>query len=459
MASIVRKGDKPLGKGSYGTVYSCLSRKGQRESEQAFKKNRVNKVTDFHVSLKELDVLVVTKKHPFIVSLCNVVLGEPPRDFCSSPTSSSGTKADLLHFTFEKATCSGDDLLDRRHPFYNSISATRIATHILLGLEFLHAKGIIHRDLKPGNILYFADTQEVKISDLGMCRRDTRQRAPTPDVCTLNYRAPEICIGDPYNEKSDIWSFGAMLYEFLTGELFISVGRRDGPEMIYAKILKKTNVKFKHDIPSEILPLLEGALKVDPKKRLSARELLALIPERYHETIQRCRENFPPVPNEEIPYQIATRKERREGAEILQEAASRNIKSRVLFHGWRLFDLYLFHLTPEAELDKKKVSLLLYVCFYLFEKYFATMVTVTGWDNFVPQELRGEENRITAYSFERQIIRDLCEMSIYQPTVFEACDNKGIVVEGRLVSDLLDYISTHDVSGLTPSEVLEHFFE
>jgi serine/threonine protein kinase len=457
MDTIEKRGNAPLGKGSYGTVYDCIYSNGTREHAGAFKKNKVNKPTDFHCSVKELDVLVQMKGHHHIVSLTKVVFGEVSHDFCLSPVSNSGMKPDLVHFTFEKASCSGDELLYVRHPFYQAASVTKIATHVLLGLEYLHAHKIIHRDIKPGNILYFESEDVIKISDFGMCRRMNKQRPPTPGVCTMNYRAPEIILGQSYNEKSDIWSWGCMIYEFLTNNFFLKIRGKESTEKLITAIRKKLNTNWERDLPEEFVPLLQGALQQDPKKRLTATELLALIPQRYQEEIQQCREDFPPIFIENKPYLMALRDERTLGAEILQTLFSSRFKSRTLFHAWRLFDSCIYHLPDEEVYERNMVEMILYVCIYLMEKYFATLTVVSSWDHMVPSRLRGEKNRKLALFIERQIIKDLYEMCIYEMTAFEAADDFDINLSTDEAIKLLTYISTHDVSGLTASEIVKSY--
>ncbi|CAA6654764.1 unnamed protein product [Spirodela intermedia] len=93
----------------------------------------------------------------------------------------------------------------------------KIARQCLEGLEFLHSLSIIHCDLKPENILIKSYRRcKIKIIDLGSsCFR-------TDNLClyvqSRSYRAPEVILGLPYDEKIDIWSLGCVLAELFTGE-------------------------------------------------------------------------------------------------------------------------------------------------------------------------------------------------------------------------------------------------
>ena len=88
---------------------------------------------------------------------------------------------------------------------------------ILLGLDVLHKEKIIHCDLKPENIM-ITDEGNVKIIDLGSCYIYTGKQISNSYVQSRYYRAPEVVLGCYYNFGIDIWSFGCIVYELLTGK-------------------------------------------------------------------------------------------------------------------------------------------------------------------------------------------------------------------------------------------------
>ncbi|KAI8511237.1 Leucine-rich repeat serine/threonine-protein kinase 2, partial [Branchiostoma belcheri] len=97
----------------------------------------------------------------------------------------------------------------------------RIAMQIAEGLKFLHTNMIIYRDLKPDNILIFSIAQNspvnAKISDYGISKFATLLGLTAPEG-TPGYRAPEVARGDTaYNNKVDLFSFGILLFELVTG--------------------------------------------------------------------------------------------------------------------------------------------------------------------------------------------------------------------------------------------------
>ena len=86
--------------------------------------------------------------------------------------------------------------------------AKRIAQCVLRGVAHMHAQGFVHRDLKPSNVLLDLQPLAAVVSDLGAAHlgEDAHDLATT-----LTSRAPEIMVGSPYKEASDLWSLGCIL--------------------------------------------------------------------------------------------------------------------------------------------------------------------------------------------------------------------------------------------------------
>jgi tetratricopeptide (TPR) repeat protein len=118
---------------------------------------------------------------------------------------------------------SGGSLRDllRRGPLPVD-EAVRLAGEILEALAALHALDIVHRDLKPANLLLTADGH-VKLSDFGIARRwtdeDARLTRTGLPMGTVDYLSPEQAAAEPADPRADLYSFGVVLFEMLTGRV------------------------------------------------------------------------------------------------------------------------------------------------------------------------------------------------------------------------------------------------
>jgi TolB-like protein/tRNA A-37 threonylcarbamoyl transferase component Bud32/Flp pilus assembly protein TadD len=172
----------------------------------------------------------------------------------------------------------------------------RLALQIAGALEEAHGSGILHRDLKPGNILVTGKSV-AKLLDFGLAKLMTDSNTDSTETIegtvlgTAAYMAPEQAEGKPLDERSDVFSFGAVLYEMLSGNRafsgnstaeVISAVLRDDPSPIQApvelqRIVKKCLAKQPKDrFPN--MGELRGALEQISAKAAGEQPSIAVLP-------------------------------------------------------------------------------------------------------------------------------------------------------------------------------------
>jgi serine/threonine protein kinase len=177
-----------------------------------------------------------------------------------------------------------------RGPIASNV-ALRYAIQIADALKAAHHAGLVHRDVKPGNIML--TTTGVKLLDFGVAKRhlvapnstrmvDTPSRKEGP-VGTLFYMAPEQLAGSEVDHRADIWSFGCVLFEMLTGRRAFT--GKTMTEVIAAIV---TEAPLVMNVERGVVPLalqhvVARCLARDPSQRWQtvddfARELLAMLP-------------------------------------------------------------------------------------------------------------------------------------------------------------------------------------
>ncbi|NDJ52242.1 MAG: protein kinase [Chloroflexi bacterium] len=260
-------GDK-LGSGAMGDVYKATdTESGQIVAIKRLKAELVNRdpvMLERFVregqALQQLD-------HPNIVKMLDAV-----------------TEGDNHYIVMEYV--AGGDLISylRAQQPLPIMPALHIAIQLADALTRSHYLDIIHRDIKPANILVTEDGVP-KLTDFGIARFTAAETSPTETgmvIGTYAYLSPEACMGMPPDARTDIWAFGVVLYEMLTGRRpFVG----SSPGTLVVEILKKPfpdPQELRPDISDDLTDLLYRMLEKNrdariPSVRLVGAEIEAML--------------------------------------------------------------------------------------------------------------------------------------------------------------------------------------
>lgn len=236
---------KFLGNGTFGTVALCKDLKSKNNfAMKSIQKSLISRF-DIETHILSEKKTLMFMDHPFVVHLYK--------------TFNSDTR---VYFLLEYI--QGIEFFDLMNKFKNFdiVEAKFYSACLIEIVEYMHDRKIVYRDLKPENIIIDSDGYP-KLVDFGMAK--IMKNRTSTSLGTPNYMAPEVVKGQDYGLEADLWSFGVMLYQLITGKLPFGSNTRN-PMEIYNEICTK-NLDFGLVKNQQGKDLLEKLLNRAPKKR------------------------------------------------------------------------------------------------------------------------------------------------------------------------------------------------
>jgi serine/threonine protein kinase len=171
----------------------------------------------------------------------------------------------------------------RTPAFWNSTGIGITICGIVLGMRYVHSRGIMHRDLKPSNILFDSNHRPL-IADFGTSWMINDNATPLGSGTTVYYAAPEMYQDDvKCTTKCDIFSFGLVLYEILTGRPVFHA-----PELAFP-VIRRLRAGDLPELPEEHGPLMQKVVRkcweMDPANRPSFQDILMWFEEQNFEIL------------------------------------------------------------------------------------------------------------------------------------------------------------------------------
>ena len=255
---------KCIGKGSFGKAFLCR-----------------NKETGTNVVIKEIDLSYMSQKEKD-ASMNEVRIIRALKSPYIIHYYESFIRSHVLHIVMEYGA-GGDleTLVARRFKAYPKRPfKERVIQHWLFqlctGLNQMHTKKILHRDIKSSNVFLGSDRVSAKIGDFGISKvLNSESGYAHTAIGTPYYLSPEICSESPYNEKSDIWALGCVVYELATYKHPFEA--KSLPRLVAKIMVADYEPVSRGRYSEDFCMLVKVMLSVDPESRPTAAKVLEFL--------------------------------------------------------------------------------------------------------------------------------------------------------------------------------------
>ncbi|TYH78159.1 hypothetical protein ES332_D04G206100v1 [Gossypium tomentosum] len=249
------KFETKVASGSYGDLYKgtyC----SQEVAIKVLKPERIN--TDLQKEFAQ-EVFIMRKvRHKNVVQFIGACT-KPPNLYIVTEFMSGGSVYDYLH---------------KQKGVFKLPSLLKVAIDVSKGMNYLHQNNIIHRDLKAPNLL-MDENEVVKVADFGVARVKAQSGVMTAETGTYRWMAPEVIEHKPYDHKADVFSFGIVLWELLTGKLpYACLTPLQAAVGVVQKGLRPTIPK---NTNPKLAELLERCWQLDPTLRPDFSEIIDIL--------------------------------------------------------------------------------------------------------------------------------------------------------------------------------------
>ncbi|XP_057966395.1 serine/threonine-protein kinase STY46 [Malania oleifera] len=249
------KFENKIASGSYGDLYKgtyC----SQEVAIKVLKPERLN--SDLQKEFAQ-EVFIMRKvRHKNVVQFIGACT-KPPSLCIVTEYMSGGSVYDYLH---------------KQKGVFKLPSLLKVAIDVSKGMNYLHQNNIIHRDLKAANLL-MDENDVVKVADFGVARVKVQSGVMTAETGTYRWMAPEVIEHKPYDHKADIFSFGVVLWELLTGKIpYEYLTPLQAAIGVVQKGMRPTIPK--HTNP-KLIELLERCWQQDPALRPDFSEIIEIL--------------------------------------------------------------------------------------------------------------------------------------------------------------------------------------
>eukprot|EP00037_Helgoeca_nana_P030767 m.383513 g.383513 ORF g.383513 m.383513 type:complete len:265 (-) comp28261_c2_seq1:1516-2310(-) len=248
---------KTVGRGAYGIVQ--LVRRKRDNKLVIIKEIPVEEMTyeERQSALNEVKVLDMLN-HPNIISYFDSFFEE---------------KALMIVMEYAEGGTIFEFLQSRNGELLDEKEILHYFVQMVLSLKAIHKNSILHRDLKTQNIMLDRSQKVVKIGDFGISKVLSSKSKANTVVGTPCYISPELCEGRPYDEKSDIWALGCVLYEMCS--LRKAFDAANLPALVL-KIMRGTFSPVSDTYTKHLTDLILSVLHQDPQQRPTLNQILAL---------------------------------------------------------------------------------------------------------------------------------------------------------------------------------------